>query len=144
MPTPDFNPSDGWPDEPGNERLREFAQRLADTRPRLAPEALEQIGQTVQAEIGRAEVRPQTKQTLQRLAAVAIAASVLVAVGVWIVSQRNAAENGERTTAVESALPPPVVEERHRVAFVTASASTVPSGPLVRLDDYQSLIEEVR
>jgi hypothetical protein len=143
MTAPDFNPSEDWPDEPDNERLRAFARRLADARPTLPPEALERIGQAMRAEIGHAETRPLPKRPLQRLTAVAAAAGVLVAVGLWIAAGRNVAENGDRAAVVESAKPqPPVVEDRLHLALAMPSGINVPSGPLVRLDEYRSLIAD--
>lgn len=135
--------------EPGDNkgrRLEEFARRLTESLPELSDDAMQRIGQAMRGEVRRVRRR----QRMVKLTwVVALAASLLVAVGILAIRHGAGPRPGQgKGPENEVALPedrgdiPPVVEDRFVVA-VTMPDEAASDPPLLRLDDYRSLIEDM-
>jgi len=135
--------TDGWPQDPDNDGLARFAREFDAGRPELPEPSLDRIRQTVRSEIGRVVRR----RRVQRIAAiVGTAASVLLAVGLYVWSFRGGPPPGERAelpNGVDSPAAVPMVEHEYPVTLTVAAPGDSP-GPLLPMDKYGSLIDEAR
>ena len=135
--------------EPGDnedQRLEDFARRLTESLPELSEDAMQRVGQAMRGEVRRVRRR----QRMVKLTWVsALAATLLVAVGILAIRHGAGPRPGQgKGPEHEVALPedqgeiPPVVEDRF-VVVVTMPDEATSDPPLLRLEDYRSLIEDV-
>jgi hypothetical protein len=116
--------TEGWPADPQNEELARFAEEFQAGLPTLPAESLAKVERRLQEEVGRRARR-------RRLAGLAMAAGILLAVGgyVWL-----------RPAPLERAGAP--VEDRFTVELAAPQPPLPPQPPLVRLDEHQSLFAD--
>jgi len=136
------------PERPDDDReLERFAQRFEAARPELSDEAMARIEGTLHREVRQVAARRNVRRLA--VATVGLAACVLVAIGLSSfprgndpVAKQNPAER-ERTEEPTPKQPPAVaemIEDRFEVAISIPHNTDTPSGPLVSLKRYQSLI----
>ena len=132
------------PDDNKDPVLEQFTQHLTDSLPELPEEAMRRIKQAMHAEVRRVRRR---RRIVQWTAVAALAASLLAAVGIPAIWRGAETKPGlgteiEVAASEEPSETPPIVEDRFVVA-VTIPDETTSASPLLRLDDYRSLIEDV-
>ena len=139
--------ADGWPDEPGNDELTDFAARLRGSRPALSPEALARVGAAMQREMA---ARPARRRRWALFAGcVAAAAVAVLAVGIWM--HLRPAERPPTSPSLEVARPRPPHEpakaaaavDTYRVRLLVPPAEP-PARPLLPLERYETLYVDVR
>ncbi|HYT88826.1 MAG TPA: hypothetical protein VEL76_08970 [Gemmataceae bacterium] len=123
---PANNLTEGWPPDPHNEDLARFAGELHAALPEMALGSLANVEQRLHEELTRQRRRG-------RLARLALAASVLLALGIggyaWL----------RPTTAERQPRP---VDERFTVELAAPQTPLPSQPPLVRLEEHQSLFAD--
>jgi len=135
--------------EPGDnedQRLDEFARRLAESLPTLSEDAMQRVEQAMRREFSRVRRR---QLVVKLTSAAALVATLLVAVGILVSRHDVGPRPGQgKVPQDEVAVPEdqgevaPVVEDRFVVA-VTMPVEGTSDPPLLPLEDYRSLIEDV-
>ena len=122
--------TEGWPEEQGNRELAEFAGRLRAAVPEPTEESLARVRRAMGRELDR-------RRRVARWfgGALAAAAVVLLAAGVWRLARQDGPGEGPTPAAG--------VTDVFTVVPVRPPAPEPPRG-LVRLEDYRSLFESVR
>ena len=135
--------------EPGDnedQRLDEFSRRLTESLPELPEDAMQRVGQAMRGEVRRTRRR---QRILKLTWVAALAATLLLAVGTLAIRHGAGPRPGQyKGPEYEAALPedqgeiPPVVEDRF-VMVVTMPDEATSDLPLLRLENYRSLIEDL-
>jgi len=132
-------PARRWPDDD----LTQFAEEFSASLPELSRSSLARIERRLSAELDRTGPLPHAPAYAFT---VRIAAAMAIAVGFVAVVLRDRPEQHDHMPETTAASPPAeavVVEDRYRVAMVMPAASGVSVDPLLPLDEYRSLIEDV-
>ena len=137
--------TDGWPDEPGNDELADFAARLRDSRPALSREALARVGAAMRREMAP---RPSRKRRWAFVAG-GVAAVAVLAIGLWAHLRPVARPPASPPREVarpqpprEPAQPSPTVAT-YRVRLSVPPAEP-PARPLLPLEQYETLYADLR
>jgi len=118
-----------------DQRLSEFARRFEASRPSLPEQSLKRIERAVHSEIRRVDRR---RNLAMAVSAAGLAAAVLLAIGFLVTSFSG-------RPAPVATVPPdeaPVVEDQYSIALTPPGEPATAADPLLRLDDYRTLIED--
>jgi hypothetical protein len=124
--------SDGWPDEPGNDELIQFAEELAATLPTLPAESMRRVEQSLWSELAARTRR--RRQAATRYAGLAAA----VQLGAAMLFVPAGSESRPTRAPVVRVEPTGVVEDRYEVP-AQPGVPVDSRRPLVSIDDYRSL-----
>jgi len=127
-------------------RLEDFARRLTESLPELSEDAMQRVGQAMRGEVRRVRRR---QRLLKSTWIASLAAGLLLAVGILAIrngagprpGQGKGPEDEIAVTEDQSEIRPGVEDRFVMVVTVADGATSDP--PLLRLEDYRSLIEEV-
>ena len=134
--------TEGWPEEPTNEELARFAERLRAARPALSHEALGRVEAAMRREMA---ARPKARRRRWATLAASLAAAVLLALGVHLHLRPGKRVPVPTPTMVASRTPaaPTGARDSYTVRFAAPPAA-VPAGPLLSLLDYETLYADLR
>ena len=135
------NLTEGWPDEPGQGELAEFAEKLRADRPRLAPQALDNVAAALRREIS-------AQQHARRNAWLwfSLAATVLLAAGLYSALRSVTPPVVPKTEEIAQTLPPTPptqITDHYSVEFAPLQAAGAPQRPLLSTEKYRSLYQEL-
>ena len=141
---------DGLPEGPGHDAILDFVRRLEAARPELSEAAIARVQEAMRAEIRRTGRR----RVWAVSAALATAAAVLLAVGLWRFAVRPSERPGEPPDVAnvqpapdvrpEARPPEPApVEDRYRIKLAMPNGDYPSGRSLLATEEYGSLIGEM-
>lgn len=126
--------TEGWPSEPDNPELAQFAEKLRAAQPELPPDSLDRVEQRMKDERTALARRMQKRRIFM---GAGLAAAVVLSVGIYAFLPR---QRPDAPGASPVTLRP--VHDVYRVDFTAPPAPRPPQRPLVRVEEYQSLFSD--
>lgn len=127
--------TEGWPDEPGNERLARFADGLRASLPMLPEAALGRVKERV-----RREIAVRRRRRIVMLAGAGLAAALLLG-AVWLGWPLGFAPSPSHLPGPTNPEPEASarVDDHFTVEFAAPQASAGLNRPPIHFEEYQSL-----